>query len=141
MSRRRSWASIHKGQDVYRVTAQDGSWTLCCGEHLWTVRTASDRRRNKPWRVMETQDMIGNLRAAHARRYELPMLTAPVRHPDQDVPMDPYALGLLLGDGCLTGSTTPSFATGTRSWRRPSARRCPGSASAIAAVRTTSSTG
>jgi phosphate starvation-inducible PhoH-like protein len=25
--------------------------------------------------------------------------------------MDPYALGLLLGDGCLTGSTTPSFAT------------------------------
>ncbi|OII70030.1 PhoH family protein [Streptomyces sp. CC77] len=99
-------------RDVYRVTAQDGSWTLCCGEHLWTVRTASDRRRNKPWRVMETQDMIGNLRAAHARRYELPMLTAPVRHPDQDVPMDPYALGLLLGDGCLTGSTTPSFATG-----------------------------
>ena len=25
--------------------------------------------------------------------------------------MDPYALGLLLGDGCLTDSTTPSFAT------------------------------
>ena len=26
--------------------------------------------------------------------------------------MDPYALGLLLGDGCLTGTTTPTFATG-----------------------------
>ena len=25
--------------------------------------------------------------------------------------MDAYALGLLLGDGCLTGSTTPAFAT------------------------------
>jgi phosphate starvation-inducible PhoH-like protein len=25
--------------------------------------------------------------------------------------MDPYALGLLLGDGCMTTSTTPSFAT------------------------------
>ena len=25
--------------------------------------------------------------------------------------MDPYALGLLLGDGCLTGSTTPGFTT------------------------------
>ncbi|MFJ7179644.1 PhoH family protein [Streptomyces massasporeus] len=98
-------------RDIYRVTAQDGSWTLCCGEHLWTVRTASDKRRNKPWRVLETQEMIGNLRAAHARRYELPMLTAPVQMPERDVPMDPYALGLLLGDGCLTGSTTPSFAT------------------------------
>ncbi|MET9769436.1 PhoH family protein [Streptomyces sp. NPDC006415] len=98
-------------KDIYRVSAQDGSWTLCCGEHLWTVRTASDRRRDKPWRVLETKDMIGNLRAAHARRYELPMLTAPVSHPEREVPMDPYALGLLLGDGCLTGSTTPSFAT------------------------------
>ncbi|MFD4553115.1 PhoH family protein [Streptomyces sp. NPDC058469] len=98
-------------RDIYRVSAQDGSWTLCCGEHLWTVRTASDRRRDKPWRVLETQEMIGNLRAAHARRYELPMLTAPVCFPEREVPMDPYALGLLLGDGCLTGSTTPSFAT------------------------------
>ncbi|MBB6419779.1 PhoH family protein [Streptomyces sp. AK010] len=98
-------------RDIYRVTAQDGSWTLCCGEHLWTVRTAADKRRGKPWQVLETREMIGNLRAAHARRYELPMLTAPVQLPERDVPMDPYALGLLLGDGCLTGSTTPSFAT------------------------------
>jgi phosphate starvation-inducible PhoH-like protein len=98
-------------RDIYRVTAQDGAWTLCCGEHLWTVRTASDKRRDKPWRVLETKDMIGNLRAAHARRYELPLLTAPVCFPERAVPMDPYALGLLLGDGCLTGSTTPSFAT------------------------------
>ncbi|AWZ10900.1 phosphate starvation-inducible protein PhoH [Streptomyces sp. ICC1] len=98
-------------KDIYRLTAQDGSWTLCCGEHLWTVRTASDKRRDKPWRVLETKEMIGNLRAAHARRYELPMLTAPVEFPAREVPMDPYALGLLLGDGCLTGSTTPAFST------------------------------
>ncbi|MFJ1805029.1 MULTISPECIES: PhoH family protein [unclassified Streptomyces] len=98
-------------KDIYRVTAQDGSWTLACGEHLWTVRTRDDARRDKPWRVLETQEMIGKLRAAHARRYELPMLTSPVCFPERDIPMDPYALGLLLGDGCLTGSTTPSFAT------------------------------
>ncbi|MFI8106250.1 PhoH family protein [Streptomyces sp. NPDC086023] len=98
-------------KDIYRVTAQDGASVLCCGEHLWTVRTAADQRRGKPWRVLETQEMIGSLRAGHARRYELPLLTAPVEFPAREVPMDPYALGLLLGDGCLTGSTTPSFAT------------------------------
>lgn len=98
-------------KDIYRVTAQDGSWTLSCGEHLWTVRTRDDKRRDKPWRVLETKEMIGNLRAGHARRYELPMLTAPVDFPEREVAMDPYALGLLLGDGCLTGSTTPSFST------------------------------
>ena len=97
-------------RDIYRVTAQDGSWTLCCGEHLWTVRTASDKRRDKPWRVLETQEMIGDLGAAHARRYELPMLTAPVCFPEREVPLDPYALGLMLGDGCVSGRRTPSFA-------------------------------
>ncbi|MFJ3827951.1 PhoH family protein [Streptomyces sp. NPDC090046] len=98
-------------KDIYRLTAQDGSWTLCCGEHLWTVRTRDDKRRDKPWRVLETKEMIGNLRAAHARRYELPMLTAPVAFPERKVPVDPYALGLLLGDGCISGSRTPSFTT------------------------------
>jgi len=98
-------------KDVYRVSAQDGASTLCCGEHLWTVRTRADIRRGKPWRTLQTQDMIGNLRAAHARRYELPLLSGPVQYPERDVPMDPYALGLLLGDGCVTGATTPSFST------------------------------
>ena len=36
--------------------------------------------------------------------------------------MDPYALGLLLGDGCMTGATTPSFTT-DRSGARRGARR------------------
>jgi phosphate starvation-inducible protein PhoH and related proteins len=98
-------------KDLYRVTAQDGSSTLCCGDHLWTVRTRGGIRGNKSWRVLKTSEMIGNLRAAHARRYELPLLTSPACLPERDVPMDPYALGLLLGDGCCTGSTTPSLAT------------------------------
>jgi phosphate starvation-inducible PhoH-like protein len=96
-------------KQVYRVTTQDGAATLACGEHLWTVTTRSDRRRGKS-RTLQTQDMIGNLRAAHARRYELPVVQ-PVEMESRDVPMDPYALGLLLGDGCITTATTPSFTT------------------------------
>ncbi len=96
-------------KDVYRVTTQDGASTLACGEHLWTVTTASDRRRGTT-RTLETRDMIGRLRAAHAHRYELPVVQ-PVQLEPEEVPLDPYALGLLLGDGCLTTSTTPAFAT------------------------------
>ena len=97
---------------VFRVSAQDGASTLCCGEHLWHVFTASDIRRDKPGRVVETREMIGRLRSFHQHRYELPLLGAPVEFESRDVPMDPYAIGLLLGDGCLTLSTTPSFSTG-----------------------------
>jgi phosphate starvation-inducible protein PhoH and related proteins len=98
-------------KDIYRLTAQDGASTRCTADHLWSVMTRADRRRKKPPRVLETREMIGKLRAAHARRFELPMLSRPVQVPPREVPMDPYALGLLLGDGCLTGSTTPSFTT------------------------------
>ena len=97
-------------KSVYRVTTQDGASTLACGEHLWAVWTRSDRRRGCGPRVLQTRDMIGRLRTAHYRRFELP-LVAPVAFADRDVLMDPYALGLLLGDGCITGSTTPSFST------------------------------
>jgi phosphate starvation-inducible PhoH-like protein len=96
---------------IYRVTAQDGASTLCCGEHLWTVYTPEDRNRNKPPRVLETQEMIGKLRRNHQHRYELPLLSRPAKLFPQDVPMDPYALGLLLGDGSITGRTTPTFST------------------------------
>jgi phosphate starvation-inducible PhoH-like protein len=97
-------------KEVFRVRTQDGASTLCCGEHLWAVTTREDRRRGRPHRVIETQEMIGRLRAAHAHRFELPRVS-PVEFEPREVPMDPYALGLLLGDGCLTTSTTPSFTT------------------------------
>jgi phosphate starvation-inducible protein PhoH and related proteins len=98
-------------KEIYRVYTQDGSSTLASGDHLWSVYTRADRWRGKPARVLQTKEMIGNLRAAHYHRYELPLLSAPVSFESRPVPVDPYALGLLLGDGCLTCSTTPSFAT------------------------------
>jgi phosphate starvation-inducible protein PhoH and related proteins len=98
-------------KDVYRVTAQDGASTLACGEHLWSVRTRDDRRRGRDGRVVTTLEMRrGGLRRAHYRRFELP-LVAPAELVARDVPLEPYALGLLLGDGCLTTRTTPSFTT------------------------------
>ncbi|EUA33376.1 phoH-like family protein [Mycobacterium xenopi 4042] len=86
-------------KEIYRIHAQDGSSTLASGDHLWSVYTREDRSRGKPPRVLQTKEMIGNLRAADEHRYELPLLSAPVRFTARPVPLDPYALGLLLGDG------------------------------------------
>jgi phosphate starvation-inducible PhoH-like protein len=96
-------------KDIYRVTTQDGASTLCCGEHLWTVRTPEDKRDGTE-RTLETREMVGNLRRGGIRRYELPLMEFAEMEP-QEVPLAPYALGLLLGDGCTTTSTTPSFTT------------------------------
>jgi phosphate starvation-inducible PhoH-like protein len=97
-------------KEIFRLQTQDGASTLACGEHLWTVFTREDRARDRGPHVLETREMVGRLRSAHYPRYEVP-LVRPIAFPDREVPMDPYALGLLLGDGCLTTTTTPSFTT------------------------------
>ena len=96
-------------KDNYRVTFSDGSSVLCCEEHLWTVSTPADKRRGKAGRTLETRELAANLKTAHQYRYEIPMLSAPAQLPEQPLPLDPYALGLLLGDGCTTCKATPSF--------------------------------
>jgi phosphate starvation-inducible PhoH-like protein len=97
-------------KEIFRVSTQDGASTLACGEHLWTVRMVGDRGRGRPWRVLETQEMVGRLRRGYVHRFELPLVD-PVEFVAREVPIAPYALGLLLGDGCLTTTTTPSFTT------------------------------
>ena len=95
-------------KEIFRLATQDGASTLACPEHLWSVTTPDDRRHGTEGRVVTTRDMMGGLRRAHQHRFELP-LVAPIAFPEREVPLDPYALGLLLGDGCLTTRTTPSF--------------------------------
>jgi phosphate starvation-inducible PhoH-like protein len=96
---------------VFRVRAQDGAATLCCAEHLWFVTTPDDRKHGRSGRVVQTHEMVGRLRRHHQHRFELPLLSSPVQFESKAVPMDPYALGLLLGDGCITTRTTPTFTT------------------------------
>ena len=97
-------------REVFRVTAQDGASTLCCGEHLWTVHTPKTRYRKSGPRTLETRAMIGRLRQHHQHRYELPLLSEPALFQPRYVPMDPYALGLLLGDGCSPADPEPAVA-------------------------------
>ena len=98
-------------KEIFEATMTDGSSTRCCAEHLWSVLTPSDKRRGKGPRTLQTSEMIGHLRVVHQHRYELPLLSAPVAFPEQAIIIDPYALGLLLGDGCLTGVGALSLAT------------------------------
>jgi phosphate starvation-inducible protein PhoH and related proteins len=98
-------------KETFRVRSQDGGSTLCCAEHLWFVTTPDDRKHGQAGRVLETQEMVERLRRNHQHRFELPLLSGPARFEPSKVPVDPYALGLLLGDGCLTTKTTPSFTT------------------------------
>lgn len=91
---------------VYRVTFSDGAETECCDDHLWEVQTPSQRYRSGASQVLALKDMRERLHDPSGnRRFFVPMVAPVEMAPSAPLPMDPYALGVLLGDGGLTNAT------------------------------------
>lgn len=108
---------------VMRVTFTDGVRVLCDEEHLWDVASDLDVWKGKPWRTMKTTEVAATVRASKRFRWRVP-LAGPVEHDPARPPIDPYILGVLLGDGALT-NTGVRFTNGDQSILDEVARRLP----------------
>jgi phage terminase large subunit len=87
---------------VYRVTFDDGSSTITCGEHLWRIK-GDWERRHKTWAILSTEQIIARgIRKKNGRwaerHFEIPR-QGPAQFHERDLPLDPYFLGVWLGDG------------------------------------------
>lgn len=100
---------------LYRVKFMDGTETICAKDHLWTVRYwgrlrwEGPRKTRKGVRGYITKtmpvDRIASWSNLRRRRPFVP-LTEPVQFASRPVPLDPYVVGVLIGDGSLTGTVT-----------------------------------
>ena len=89
---------------IYRLHFRDGKWADACGEHLWKVfgpHLGTDWRRHKTWKVISTTDLIGRLNGTKAR-WKVPAVQPVEEYQPGRPPMDPYLLGVLIGDGNFT---------------------------------------
>ena len=92
-------------KEVYRVTFSDGSTTECCDEHLWQVHTTYRKWTNQSPQLLELHQIRARLRdGAGNHRHFIP-LVKPVEFEAHPLPLDPYLLGVLLGDGALSGGS------------------------------------
>lgn len=93
-------------KDIYRVSFQDGSSVECCDEHLWLTKTSRDRDSGKPGSIKELSEIRKTLRRdkSNKRNHSIP-ITKPVYFEYRSLPVDPYVLGCLIGDGTLTQKT------------------------------------
>lgn len=93
---------------TYRVTFRDGFSTESTADHLWNFWST----KRKVYDTLPLQWLIdcGAKRPSGDYRTKVP-LTTPVSYPKKDYVIDPYILGVLLGDGGLAGNviilTTP----------------------------------
>lgn len=97
-------------KDVYKVYFTDGSSTECCEEHLWAVNTAEGKFKNKPEKILELGKIKDNLINRFGNhKYQIPIVES-VKFQKQNVDIDPYFLGILIGDGHF-GKTCVSLST------------------------------
>lgn len=96
---------------VYRVTLSDGSETRCCAEHLWTTQTRNERRRGAEGSVKGTKEISETIHRADssAPNHALPAHGAVEFSYSAALPMHPWLLGALIGDGKLSDSSVAFF--------------------------------
>ncbi len=103
--------AIHPQGDrqIYKVVFKDGRESECCEDHLWVIREGCTEK------IMSVKDMLKKGLKYEGKRggvwkFRVPVCE-PVEYNEKDLPIDPYILGALLGDGTLT-TATPKIAIG-----------------------------
>jgi phosphate starvation-inducible protein PhoH len=84
--------------ETFSVKMSDGSSTECCGDHLWFTE-----EKNKKSSVKTLKDIKQSLRVGYDGRHnhKIPM-TLPVEFNDKPLFIDPYIMGVILGDGGIS---------------------------------------
>ena len=100
-------------KDVYRVTFSDGTSTRCGLEHLWNVKTLNDVSRKRGYRTLSLKDIMKNYvteridnrypdKKRKAYNYSVPVCDAVEFANNGGVTINPYVLGVIIGDGCIS---------------------------------------
>lgn len=97
---------------AFRVIMNDGSSTTCNSEHLWAAKTEKDRLKRRDWRVVTLAEIMAHgletLRPCGkiTRKWSVPLAKPAEFDRNGALPIPPYTLGVLIGDGALTEGLT-----------------------------------
>jgi replicative DNA helicase len=87
-------------RQIYRMHFTDGRSAECCAEHLWSVHF---RQWDAP-RVLSTAEVMALLtKQRYKNRLWITMAEGEFGH-DDALPVDPWVLGALIGDGSMGGT-------------------------------------
>jgi len=98
---------------IFKVTFSDGSSLDVDADHIWTVKDHNTHHRGGDWYTMTTRElMLKGLKDGNGnRKYRIPMVK-PVIFDHQDLPFDPYLMGVFLGDGSFSSGYNFNICTG-----------------------------
>jgi dUTPase len=80
------------------IVFSDGTRVVADIYHEWEVRSRYDRTRRNPYRVISTAEIAASLKVGIEYNWHVAQ-TGAVQYPERELPIDPYVLGVWLGDG------------------------------------------
>ncbi|MBV9170974.1 MAG: replicative DNA helicase [Chloroflexi bacterium] len=101
---------VQYDRTCYEVVFSDGQRIIADAEHRWSVLSRAARRSVRPGpSVVTTEDMRRQLRTSTGHlNFSIP-IAEPLQHAHAELSVDPYVLGVWLGDGT---SSTPTLTIG-----------------------------
>jgi RecA/RadA recombinase len=90
-------------KDVYEVEFNDGSVVRCGIEHLWETSSFQERHNGKRSSVKSLQYIKDTLRYGSHLNHSI-KLVKPIEFATKELPVPPYLLGAIIGDGGITSS-------------------------------------
>jgi superfamily II DNA or RNA helicase len=82
-------------KDVYEITFEDGRKVRSCEDHVWKIHNHDWKDKFK----LLTLKQVIQLRSKNKRKVAVPLATLDQDTSQVDLPMHPYLLGVMMGDG------------------------------------------
>lgn len=90
-------SEVFYGNPCFEVHFSDGTRIECDDRHLWTVQDKLAKYRRR-FVTVPTSEIARRFKLKNRNRYAIPV-ARPLDLPEADLPIDPYLLGVWLGDG------------------------------------------
>ncbi len=96
----------HVHRRLFEVIFSDGTRSICADDHLWETRCDAWEKTAEASTILttlEAQEWLAHPKAAHTELY-IPQFKGEFGD-NLDLPIDPYILGALIGDGSFVGGS------------------------------------
>jgi hypothetical protein len=92
---------IEYDRPCYRVSFDNGEVIVADEQHEWFTHSRQERRSNKTGSIKTTKRIFDTLKASGTNEpnHRIPISLTGIQTSEKNLPIDPYVLGLWLGDG------------------------------------------
>ena len=92
-------------KSVYGITMNDGGYAESCDEHLWKIYTRCDRGHKNKGRILPLSEFKDKIKTSDGNANAFIDVSKAINFPKKEHFIDPYLLGVILGDGSVTVGT------------------------------------